>query len=349
MTGCGCGCQNRAAISRRGFIAGAASFAAMPWKALAATPFRVDTHHHIFPRAVMDLQERLNPRWGKLETPRGLGPWSPRVMLDDMDRNGVASVVISPAGPGAWFGDASGARQICRAWNEYAAGLARDNAGRVGVFALVALPDIDGALGEIAYALDTLRLDGVAFYTNYDSKYPGEPAFAPVFTELNRRRATVFFHPLACCGAPVPGVPTNAYELPFDTTRAIASLMFSGTFTRNPDIRFIFSHGGGAMPMLAGRIEDLTRSFKPLRDNVPDGVPAQLSRLYVDTAGAFSPAAIAATMKTLPATHVLYGSDFPYSGSAEAIAGLATSGLDTSALRGVERDNALDLFPRLRT
>ena len=343
----GCACH-APSMSRRAFLASGVAAALAPAVARAQTPHRIDTHHHIFPRAVMDLQENLNPAWGKLETPRGLPPWTPRTMLDDMDANGVASVVISPAGPGAWYGNVEGARQICRAWNEYAAGLKRDHGKRVAVFALVALPDVEGSLREIEHALDTLKLDGVAFYSSYDRKYPGEAALAPVFAELNRRKAIVFFHPVACCGALVPGVPTNAYELPFDTTRAIASLMFSGTFTRNPDIRFIFSHAGGALPMLAGRIDDLTKTMKPLRDNVPEGVAPQLRKIFVDTAGAFYPGAMAATLKLLPETNVLYGSDFPYSSSTEAIAGLATNGLSAAALAGIERGNALALFPQLR-
>lgn len=347
----GCACCAPRNLSRRGLIASGVAAAAttlLPTQPRAAAPHRIDMHHHIFPRAVMDLQERINPKWGKLETPRGLPQWTPQYMLDDMDRNGVASVVISPAGPGAWFGEAAGARQICRAWNEYAAGLKRDHKSRVGVFALVALPDVDGSLREIEYALDTLKLDGVAFYTSYDRKYSGDPAFAPVFVELNRRKAVVFYHPVACCGAVVPDVPTNAYELPFDTTRAIASLMFSGTFTRNQDIRFIFSHGGGAMPMLAERIVDLTRGMKNLRETVPDGVLSQLRKLYVDTAGAFYPGAMAATLKILPAHNLLYGSDFPYSSSAETISGLSGNALPSSTLAGIERDNALALFPHFR-
>ena len=295
----------------------------------------------------MDLQEKLNPKWGKLETPRGLPQWTPATMIDDMDRNGVASVVISPAGPGAWYGDVAGARQICRAWNEYAAGLRRDHGYRVGVFALVALPDVEGSLREIEYALDTLGLDGIAFYTSYDRRYPGDKEFAPVFAELNRRKATVFFHPLACCGAIVPGIPTNAYELPFDTTRAVASLMFSGTFMRNPEIRFIFSHGAGAIPMLAGRIDDLTRGFKDIRTEAPD-VGAILRRIHVDTAGAFHPGAMAAMRAVLPASHILYGSDFPYSSSTEALAGLAADRLGPKLLADVTRNNALALFPRLK-
>ncbi len=344
----GCACCAPVSGSRRAFIAtgAAAAISALAPAARAAAPRRVDTHHHIFPRTVMDTQEKLNPKWGKLETPRGMGPWSPKFMLDDMDRNGVATSIVSPAGPGAWYGDAAGARRISREWNEFAAQLKRDNKGRVGVFAMIALPDVEGALREIEYALDTLGCDGVGFYTSYDLKYPGEPAFAPVFAELNRRKATAFFHPLACCGAYVPDVPANAFEFPFDTMRAVASLMFSGTFSRNPDIRFIFSHAGGTFPMLAGRLDDLTRNFKSIRDKAPEGVETLLRRLYVDTAGAYYPSAIGAALRLLPTSHVLYGSDFPYSSAKETIEGLNSQGFSTSVIAGVERDNALALFPQ---
>jgi predicted TIM-barrel fold metal-dependent hydrolase len=340
-------CACCSGLNRRAFLmGGAAATLAMP--ALAqGRPSHIDVHHHIFPRSVMDLQEKLNPKWGKLAMPRGLPQWTPQMMLDDMDKNGVGAVVISNAGPGAWYGDVSGARQISRAWNEYAAGLKRDNPGRVGIFAMIALPDVEGSLSEIAYALDVLKLDGVAIYTSYDRKYPGEAAFVPVFAELNRRKAKVFVHPVACCGAVVPGIPTNAYELPFDTTRAISSLMFAGTFRTNPDLTFIFSHGGGAMPMLAGRIDDLTRETKALRANVPDGVEAELKKIYVDTAGAFHKGAMAASLAVLEHNHILYGSDFPYSSSAEAVAGLKANGATPTILAGIEGDNARKLFPGL--
>jgi len=340
-------CACHAGGTRRAFLAGAAaSVVCAPALAQSAKPHRIDVHHHIFPRAVMDLQEKLNPHWGKLGTPRGIGPWSAQMMLDDMDKNGVAGVVVSPAGPGAWYGDAKGARQISRAWNEFAAQLSRDNKSRVGVFALIALPDVDGALSEIEYALDTLRLDGVGLYTSYDMKYPGEPAFAPVFAELNRRKALAFLHPLACCGTPVPGVPLNVTEFPFDTTRAITSMMFNGVFSRNPDIRFIFSHGGGTVAALAGRIDLLTQGFKTIRDRAPEGPLELLKRLHVDTAGAFHPTMLAAAKIVYSPQHILYGSDFPYSSSAEAVAGLAAGGLTPSELAGVERANAAALLPR---
>jgi len=352
FAGCSC-CPPPSAVSRRAFLGGAAAVAGSAMlpaaPAIAQAGHRIDVHHHIFLPQVRELQEKLKPGWAG-QGPPAARNWTPATMLGDMDAHGVAAVVVATPGPGAWYGDPEGARQISRLWNELTAKIVQDHPGRVGFFALVAPPDVDGALKEIAYAFDVLKADGVGVYTSYNNRYLGDKAFAPVFEELNRRKAVVFVHPLVadCCGAVVPGVPTNAYELPFDTTRTIASLMFSGTLSKSPDIRFLFSHAGGAMPMLAARIDDLTRNMKALRDNVPEGVPAALRKLYVDTAGAFSPAAMAATMKTLPASHVLYGSDFPYSPSAGVIKGLAENGFAAEVLRGIERDNALTLFPRLK-
>jgi predicted TIM-barrel fold metal-dependent hydrolase len=353
FTGCSCCKPVLPGVSRRTFLAGAAAIASnafMPAApALAAAPFRIDVHHHIFLPQVRALQERLNPGWAG-QGPPAARNWTSATMLADMDANGVASVVVATPGPGAWYGNVDSARQISRLWNETTARLAQDHPGRVGFFALIAPPDVDGALKEIEYAFDVLKADGVGVYTSYGKHYLGDKAFAPIFAELNRRKAAVFVHPLVadCCGSVVPGIPTNAYELPFDTTRTIASLLFSGTLTKSPDIRVIFSHGGGAMPMLARRIDELTKEAKALRENVPEGVSAALQRLYVDTAGAFSPAVMGAVMKTLPASHVLYGSDFPYSPSAGAIAGLAENGFSSEVLQGIERDHALALFPRLK-
>src|SRR4051812_6723307 len=149
--------------------------------------------------------------------------------------------------------------------HDYAAKMRQEHPGRFGLFASLPLPDVEGSLREIAYALDELRADGIGLLTNYDGKYPGEAAFAPVFDELNRRKAVVYFHPAAapCCalhGCNAHGgigVPAATLDFPFDTTKAVTSLLFGGTFARCRDIRFIFSHAGGTIPFLAERIARL--------------------------------------------------------------------------------------------
>src|SRR5262245_26617496 len=112
-----------------------------------------------------------------------------------MDRNGIATAISSVAAPGVYFGDAAAARALARRCNEYSARLVSDHPHRFGAFAVLPLPDVDAAVEELAYALDTLQLDGVVLLASIGDRYLGDPGFDAVFTELNRRRAVVFIHP----------------------------------------------------------------------------------------------------------------------------------------------------------
>ena len=342
-------------LSRRRLITGTAAVGAgavlMSASGNAERAHRIDVHHHIFPRSIMDLTERLFPGGGRQGPPPTIKEWTPSLMLDEMDRNGVAIAIGSQPGPGPWMNTPAVARQIIRAWNEVASGLARDHRARFGFFAMLAPPDIDGSLTEMAYALDVLKADGIGLHSNYDGKYLGDPTFAPLFDELQRRKATVYIHPTLapCCGNAQPGIRTNLLEFPFDSTRNVVSLLFSGTLSRCPDVRFIISHAGGALPMLAGRIELLSSEYKGLAEKIPKGIQHELGRLYCDTAGTTSATSLAAAVAVMSRTHVLYGSDYPYLPIAGANSGLAASALAPDLLRAVERDNALALFTRFKS
>jgi predicted TIM-barrel fold metal-dependent hydrolase len=222
-------------------------------------PDRIDTHQHILPPAFL-----AEEREAVLEASQGapaslIDDWTPQKAVEDMDKSGVTTAVVSISTPGVYFGEVAQGRRLSRACNEYGAQLIQRYPGRFGMFAAMPLPDVEGSLREIEYALDVLRLDGIGLMTSYGDRWPGDPAFFPVFEELNRRKATVFFHPTAatCCGSLVPQIPRAVIEYPTDTTRCAASLYVNGVLSRCHDIRFILSHGGGSLPAFAGRIDQV--------------------------------------------------------------------------------------------
>jgi 6-methylsalicylate decarboxylase len=344
-------------IGRRQFLAGSlAAAAALPARrvfAQAATlkrARRIDVHHHFLPPQYMkEEHERIN--FGHDAVPLDkLLSWSPQQSLEIMDQNGIESAIASVTTPGVWFGNVAAARRLSRMWNDYAAEAIRDHPGRYGLFAVVAPPDTEGSLKEIEYALDTLRADGIGLLSSYDGKYLGDPAFAPVFAELNRRSAVVYVHPTvaACCGSVIPMVIPQAIEFPFDTTRTITSLLINGTLVRNPNVRFIFSHGGGVTPMLAGRMAEVLGHRPDAAEVMPNGVLGELRKLYYDTANAGRPAQMAALRATAPMSHILFGTDYPFVKVTAGIEDLEQDELSPADREAIERGNAIALLPRFK-
>jgi predicted TIM-barrel fold metal-dependent hydrolase len=311
-------------------------------------PHRIDTHHHPYPKAYVAKTGEVLKHTTHAFYER-LTKWHPDQAIAAMDKSGIAVSVLSISTPSVWLGGAQASRDFARECNEAAAEMQRDYKRRFGHFAALPLPDTEGCLREIEYALDELHADGFALTTNYVDKYPGDDAFAAVFDELNRRKAVVYFHPTAASFAfnVIPNIPPPTIEFPFDTTRAITSLLFGGTFHRCPNIRWIFSHGGGALPMLASRLAGLAKNRPELNARVPNGVMHELSKLYVDVVGVTTPGALRAVLDIVPMSHLLFGSDFPFWDPDITIKGLAGLKLSAADLQAIERENALKLLPNL--
>jgi predicted TIM-barrel fold metal-dependent hydrolase len=303
----------------------------------------VDVHHHLAPPAyIADLTKRKLGERPTLE-------WTPEKSLADMDNAGVATAILSITTPGVWFGDDAAAVPLARACNEYGAKLAADGARRFGMFATLPLPNIDASLREIEYALDTLKVNGIGLFTSYGDKWLGDPALAPVMDELNRRKAVVYTHPIDanCCRNLLAGVPGPVIEYGTDTTRTIASLLFTGTASRCPDVKFIFSHGGGTMPFLIERFVRLPLTSKAAAEKTPEGVTALLQRFHYDTAQVANPAAMAALTKVVPTSQILFGTDFPFRTARDHVDGLKQI-FDEADLRKIGSANARALLPRLQ-
>jgi predicted TIM-barrel fold metal-dependent hydrolase len=330
-----------------GLLAAGGRAVFMPTPAMAAqggTPprYRIDIHHHFAP-----------PAWVTAVKGRPLlqpanTTWTPARSIEDMDRGGVAAAMVSITNPGLWFGDAPMTRALARACNDYGATLVRDHPSRFGLFAAMPLPDVDGTLREIEYALDTLKADGIGLFTSYGDRWLGHADFRPVMEELHRRGAVVHVHPTAanCCRNLDYGVAPGSIEYGTDTTRAITSVAFSGDAARFPGVRFIWSHAGGTAPFLAARIDGASRGAQ---ERMPAGFMATLKTFHYDLAGATNVGAVASLLQLVQPDRVLFGTDFPPGGtSADYVTAIRELKMFSDAeLRAVERDNAVRLLPRL--
>lgn len=307
----------------------------------------VDIHHHILPPSYLSaLGERIGHQ-GLFGSPPA---WTPQISLEVMDRNGIDGAIVSISAPGVWFGDPNESERLARDCNDYAAQMKAEFPGKFGFFATLPMPDVEASLREIERAFEILRADGVVLMTNYGGIYPGDIALWPLFDELDRRRAVVFFHPTAATYPnPLPHIPAPSLEFPFETTRAITSMLYGGTLSRCRAARFVFAHAGGALPFLALRIARLT-ARPEFAECVPDGVLTELRRLHFDTALAANEFAFGPLLRLTSASNVMFGSDFPHAGEATLAATLrGLEGIElTEAQRAdIKGRNAHRLCPGL--
>lgn len=313
---------------------------------------RIDVHAHFLPDFYCEALAKAG-----LETLDGGMPipaWSAQAALEVMDRQGIETAMISLSSPSTHFLREPEKNALCREVNAAGARLVGAHPGRFGFFASLPLPDVEAALAEIAFAFDTLGVDGVILETNVNGEYLGSPRFAQVFAELNRRSATVFLHPTspACLEQLALGRPAPLLEFPLDTTRSIVDLLYSRTLQVNNQLNVIVPHGGAALPALVARIAAFANlpfiNPRPLNE---DEVFETLARLYYDVALSGHPIPMAALRQIAPISQILFGSDWPFTpefGVARNLHQMTTqAGLSESDLAAIARENAERLFPRL--
>src|SRR5436190_6207221 len=331
-------------IKRREFLQGLAAIGASTFLPQGGAR-RIDVHQHYSSPAYFDLLVRHNAI-----TVNQFRNYTPQRNLDEMDKAGVTTAMLSPTAPAGWFGDVEEARKAARELNEYAAAkMVGDFKGRYGLFATLPMPDVEGTLKEIEYAYDTLKVDGVAFLTSYDNKWLGDKTFDPIFDELNRRNAVVYTHPLeaACCKNPITGVSAQTLEYPTDTTRIIMSLIVSNTATRCPNIKFIFSHAGGTLVSIAQRFLGNQVTGEGLsKPPDKDSRLYHVRRFYYDTAGSANPVQIQSLKLLVPVSQIVFGTDFPFGNVGAHVSGMQACGLSQAELQGVFHDNAVKFLPK---
>jgi aminocarboxymuconate-semialdehyde decarboxylase len=311
----------------------------------------LDVHQHVIPDFYWEASNEEGNAAGGINPPR----WSLDGAIAYLDEAGIDVAVPSISTPGVHFGNDGAARTLARRVNEYLAEIKRDRPDRFGGFASLPLPDVEGALEQLEYALDVLGLDGVSLMSNAGGTYLGDSRFDPVFAELQRRGAVVFVHPNA---SPDPtahtlGLPDALLDYPADTSRAIAKLHYSNTFARTPDVRYVFSHAGGTIPFLAPRfgIVDAMDVIPGAAERGPFSETAK--RLYWDTASAFGDHVLHLLRSVTGLSNVVFGTDYPYPHDEISIGGLrsvqGTAELSDDERRAILGGTAQRLIPATAT
>jgi predicted TIM-barrel fold metal-dependent hydrolase len=289
--------------------------------------------------------------------PDGMPSWPPAWSADEhlalMDRWGIDTAMLSISSPGTHFGDDCAAVKLTREVNDTGAAIREAHPDRFGHFASLPLPDVAGALDELARALDELGSDGVAIETNANGVYLGDARYQPLWAELDRRAAAVFVHPTSPPHAEdiSLGRPRPMLEFLFDTARAVSDLAFTGTLVAYPHIRWIFTHcgGGGVLPVVAERMQMIDGLLHPGSSAPP--IPEQLSGLWFDMAGNPFPVQVPALERAFGTEKLLYGSDYCWTsvrGVDRQLSKIdAAPQPDGTTWRELTTRNSLRLFPRL--
>jgi len=296
---------------------------------------RIDVHAHYLP----DFYREALVEHGHAQ-PDGF-PYVPEWSADEhvafMDRLGIERSLLSVSSPGVRFGDVD----LARAVNEAGRRAVLDHPGRFGLLASLPLPDVDAAVAEITHCGDHLEADGFVLPTNVGGTYLSDPAFAPVFRELDRRRARVLLHPTspACWEQTSLGRPRPMIEFLFDTTRTVVDLVLNGTIAAHPDMQLVVPHAGAVLPLVVDRVAAFAGLVAPDVDVLGD-----LTRLHYDLSGHAEPRPLDALLTIAAEDHLHYGSDWPF--TPEPVVAAAAERLDRTGLSLPE--NSERLFPRGR-
>jgi predicted TIM-barrel fold metal-dependent hydrolase len=325
----------------------------------------IDVHHHV----LLPEYEQALIRSGAGDPSRPFRRHDgPAVTCEKMAELGIAGAVVNPLSvAGVHHGDDANACYLARSVNEALAKFSSGAPDRIGFFATLPMPDVDGALAEMTYALDALGADGLILLSHQNGVYVGDPRGEALYAEMDRRGVVCFVHPTI-----PPYLPGGldlrlwpAYlEYAFDTTRVAANLIYHEYMRRFPRIRWLLAHAGGAFPYLSMRLrlmEELETggrkppfpsvgAGKPFDERVPEGITPYLDRFWYDVALAGADAPMAALTALAGAERILYGSDWPFVQRAfvvEQQQNLARMPHFAGArFAAMERGNAIGMFGR---
>lgn len=315
---------------------------------------KIDVHTHALP----DFFHKSLLEVGREASGVPIIEWSLDATKRMNTKLGITTSILSLSAPGPdILPDKHAARSLARQYNEWAADLTKSDPSHFGFFAAVpSLHDTHGCITEIRHALDDLKADGICLFTTYDGKYLGEPAFEPIWQELDAHHAVVFIHPTIAKGTRPVSIMLQppAFDFAHETGRTAAHLIITGMKRKYPDTSIILSHGGGTLPILSERLAMTEANL--FSNTLGPGSPTTAAEILQDAKSFYFDLALAGTgnvldmlLKWAPRERLLFGSDFPY---ATVEAEYCTRSLEEYEIEAGDREmyyvgNARRLFPRL--
>lgn len=281
--------------------------------------------------------------------------WDEAWQQEMMGELGIAYALLSVSSPSLWTKDPARTRTLARKVNDEGAEIVSRAPGNLGFLATLPLPEVSAAIDEARRCLDTLHAGGVGLMTNYGGVYLGDRSLDPILAELNGRGALAVLHPTKPA-VTVPNVnqeiPVPAFEYFVETTRTFLNLVQNDTFARYPDIRWVIPHAGAFLPILADRFESFALMLRFADPDRRVDILADMAHVYYDLAGFSEPKQLAMLLRNVDETHLLYGSDTPYT-DISACVGQAEALEETPKLTERQKallftENALTLLPDLK-
>ncbi|MBQ0161270.1 MAG: amidohydrolase [Bacteroidales bacterium] len=272
----------------------------------------IDSHAHMIPQSYLDC---LASHDALLDEDFPIPHWDVDEHLLFMDEAGIACSVLTLPAPQPWFEDSEESAKVIRQANEEMAAAKAQHKGRFLFCAALPLPDVDAAVREAIYALDTLHADGVKLASNSCGLYLGDPALDPLMEVLNERGAVIITHPHKPSTnneTLTSVVPLASYEYLAETSRAILNMVGHNVMVRYPQLKVVVPHCGSFLPLAVPRMQSLMPVMNSVGYLQGVDIKQNLQALYYDLAGAATPETIRELLTITSPSHLLYGTDYPY-------------------------------------
>ncbi len=230
-----------------------------------------------------------------------------------LEQHGVTTQVLSFTTPGVHVEPPAAAVAMARQINDAFARVVRKSHGRFTALATLPLNDPKASVVELERAMKELGLPGAMVFSNVNHVALADARFAPLWKKANELNAVIYIHPTDPAGVEAMLeywlMPLVGFLM--DTTLAAAKLVFSGVVERHPNIRWVLTHMGGAIPYLAERLDRGYRAFADCREHIARPPSEYLRTFYFDTVN-FNPSAIRLALDFAGPDRILAGSDYPH-------------------------------------